>query len=259
MKRVVFCMMTLILFSFPVLGNAGFSSPFPSTVEGLDIPNAHEIGLEGDARVLRGMAPRNDADFQALLNLKVQDILIFKNQTHTEVDEELIALREAGYPDGRVHHIPFRWKNVESFESGCTQALAGLKILRDASRFGRSVFFHCTVGEDRTGFLAGLYRQIMEGKSAQEAFYYEMCENGYGGGNPRKPYAKVVEPIRQELTPLYLKMSLLIKRGAVSMDSLDSGACSQEPSMEEVAAFYPVKKFRCRTSSRYPKRSSSTH
>ncbi len=248
-RLLVFALLFATASSIPVW--AGFLSPFPSTVEGVDIPNAHEIG----PKVIRGMAPRKSKDIEDLIRVGVEDILVFKNQTGKEVDKELRMLEELGFPEERVYHIPFRWKDMESFRTSCVQTIEGLRIMRDASRGGRGVFFHCTSGEDRTGYLAALYRMLAEGGDAQELFRGEMCENGYGRGNPNKPWGAVVSPLRKELTPLYLKMAHLIWRGALTMDSLDASVCGAEPRMRDVAAVYDAKTFRCQPSSKFRRRS----
>ncbi|MFH1724938.1 MAG: tyrosine-protein phosphatase [Elusimicrobiota bacterium] len=241
------------LFAVPAApARAGFESAFPSTVEGLVIPNAHDLKLESKGRVIRGMAPRHEQDIRDLIALGVEDILAFKQAWKDEVNEGIALLKEMGYKEDRLHHIPFRWKYFESFQKPCRQTLEAVKILRDAERDGRTVFFHCTVGEDRTGYLAAVYRLLAQGRTAEDVFQNEMCLHGYGAGNPQKPVERVVLKIRRELTPLYLKMAYLVSIGAVTLDNLDGSACAAEPSEAAVGSLFDEKDFRCETSPRYP-------
>ncbi|MFC1522154.1 phospholipase D-like domain-containing protein [Elusimicrobiota bacterium] len=230
-----------------------FESPFKSTVKGLNIPNSTQLRTDPGARIIRGMAPRNEEDILDLLKIGMDEILIFKEASRDEVDSEYGQLTSRGFPAGRIHHIPFRWRHVKSFKVACTQTVDALKIMRDAERAGRTLFFHCTVGEDRTGYLAGIYSLLKDGKDARSVFKTEMCENGYGSGNPKKPVERVVVPIRKELTPIYLSMAYYVKQGALSLDKLDASVCTAEPSSEKVSAMFDAKVFQCEASSRYKK------
>lgn len=236
-------LMALLLISFNA--SARFDSPFPSTVEGLDIPNSHLIA-EGPGRVLRGMAPDTAERVNSLINYGVTDVLIFKNEIKNEVSKEISDLENAGINRENIQFIPFRWKDIGSFQEACEQTIDGLEILIDVlSSENRTVYFHCTVGEDRTGVLAGLFRMLNDGWDEEKAFQEEMCENGYEAGNPQKPYAKVVKEIEEELTPFYLKMASLIKSGMISAQSLDKNICSSEPEISDSRIF------KCAASSKF--------
>lgn len=98
--------------------------------------------------------------------------------------------------------------------------------MRDLSKYpNRKLFFHCTVGEDRTGYLAGLWDVLTKKNNHKVAFQKQMCERGYSRGNPHKP-EYVVKEIRKDLTPLFLGMLELIKEGKIRLESLSSRACS---------------------------------
>ena len=90
------------------------SSPFISTVPGLDIPNAHKV-YQKEGTIIRSMAPRTDKDYQQLVANKFTDILIFKNQTRKEVDQEIEKLVKLGFKRERIYHIPFKWKDFGNF------------------------------------------------------------------------------------------------------------------------------------------------
>ena len=87
-----------------------------------------------------------------------------------------------------VKSIAFPWKGYPDFKTPCRQTVQGLRFLVGHAQRGMKVYFHCTVGEDRTGELAGLYRMLAEGLDASTAFHGELCEGGYSAGNPQKPY-----------------------------------------------------------------------
>lgn len=105
------------------------------------------------------------------------------------------------------------------------------------------MFYHCTVGEDRTGLLSGLWLLLNTKKSIQYVFKNQMCENGYEAGNPQKP-AYVVNEIREDLTPLFMMMATKIKRGELSLSNLTTKICF---SSIDFKADY----FQCEGSSKY--------
>lgn len=190
---------------------ADLRSPFPSRVVGVSIPNAHKL----DQGLFRGMDPKGfDED---LHHLKISDVLIFKNQVRKEVDEEKERLSAQNMT---VHHLPFPWQRFSSLEEGCGLLVEALRLISEKRQQGRSVYFHCTVGEDRTGALAGLYRMAFLGENLEKVFKEEMCQKGYERGNPKKPQ-RVVEAIRAELTPLFLRMAHKIQLGELSSQNLD--------------------------------------
>ena len=202
---------------------AGLESKFTSSVEGISIPNTHM--LDDNGTVYRGMAPGKR--IQQLVDLGITDVLIFKNQTRKEVDKEIVALKELGYSNEQIHHIPFKWKDINDFKSACIQTVDALKLIKEVYESdSRSIFFHCTVGEDRTGHLAGIWDMLLEGSSTHESFQTQMCERGYGAGNDHKPW-KVVSAIRKGLTPLFFKMARLVENGDLTLDSLDVSACDK--------------------------------
>jgi hypothetical protein len=214
-------------------------------VPGIDIPNTHELG-RGAGAVLRGSAPTSEVYIGQLKTFGVTDVLIFKNPASAKKDEvadEVQRLKEAGYADARVRNIPFKWTGLGPFQQTCEQTVDALSYLRDVyDTPKRAVFFHCTVGEDRTGYLAGLFRMLVDGWPVEQAFQQEMCRNGYEAGDPHKP-AQVVNQIRAELTPAYLRMAFLISNGMLTAKRLDKSACSAEPMIREQPL---AERFKCR-------------
>lgn len=179
------------------------TSPFASTVEGITIGNTHQV-TQG---ILRGSQPGKK--LTELAEHGIKEVIIFKSQTKNEVDQELAELKALGI---KSHHIPFRWKELESVQIACEQTIKALQILRKAQKASRPLFFHCTVGEDRTGLLAGLWRMEQDNISMEEAWQSEMCERGYADGNHKKPWV-VTKSIHQELTPLFLALAEKIESG----------------------------------------------
>ncbi len=231
-------------------GEGGLASPFASTVAGIDIPNTHEVGAGG--MLLRGMAPRSAQDFDQLLAAGVGAVLIFKNQTGvgSDVADEMTTLRARGLADARVTNIPFKWKDLPGFHEPCTQAVQGLKFIATNLAAGKKTFFHCTVGEDRTGLLAAVHRLVTEpGLDAGAAWDREMCERGYGAGNPEKP-AFVIGKLEHGLKPLYRKLAYLVAKGRLRADALDESVCATDPegAPDFADAALPLDRLACGTS-----------
>ena len=246
--------MTSLLFSLFVtsVSWASLRSPFPSSIPRLDIPNSHFLRSTPGAKnsLIRGMAP-TESQISDLLNLGVTDFLIFKNETRNEVRKEVAFLRRQGVSKHRIYNIAFRWKGFKNFREPCIQTLQALAILYKISelRSGRSLFFHCTVGEDRTGYLAGIYRYMTQEQTLHRIFESEMCQKGYSRGNPNKP-SKVTSAIRKDLTPLFLKMISLVDSGVLSVETLKKLSRSRglaPPICSQPARnFYDKNKFKCR-------------
>lgn len=217
------------VFSHPSESRPRLISPFASTVPEISIPNTHLVA-RGAGFLLRGMAPHTPKDIEELGKYGVTDVLIFRNDVAGEkgIQEELELFSRHGKATV-VHQIPFRWKDAVGFSEACQQSVRALKLLRDIHKTnGRGLFFHCTVGEDRTGYLAGLYRVIFEKKVATDVFQNEMCEKGFAEGDPHKP-KHVVDAIHSNITPLYFKMVSLFETGRLKAESLDESSCANEP------------------------------
>lgn len=162
--------------------------------EASTIGNFHQVDREG--LVFRGREPKGA--LIELLSLGITDVIIFKNEVKDEVRSEM-SLAQVNRL--RTHHIPFRWKEIQP-ELACEQVIEALSLIRRVTQARGKVFFHCTVGEDRTGLLAGLFVMNETRASLKEVFRQEMCARGYADGNPAKP-PQVVNKIERELTPLF--------------------------------------------------------
>ena len=80
----------------------------------------------------------------------------------------------------------------------------------------------------RTG-LSGPIRivaRVTAKMDAKEAWNAEMCEHGYGAGNPLKP-SFVIGKLAESLGPLYRKMAYLAAKG--ELDALDPKVCAVDP------------------------------
>lgn len=243
---VLFCLLIL-----PLITIADFVSPFRSSIDEISIPNAHIIANDPKSDrglVIRGMAPVQDGAVEELINYGIEEILIFKNQTREEIDKEVDELFKAKFPMDNIHHIPFKWKDFYNFEVPCIQTIKALRILRHAYKQKKPIFFHCTVGEDRTGFLAGVFRYLLNPRQdINQLFKKELCERGYAAGNPEKPDF-VVNAIRDGISPLFTKFLYKIDSKAISFKNLNYETCSEDPAEDHNftnAKRYNLAKFIC--------------
>jgi hypothetical protein len=223
-----------------------------STVSTVDIANTHVVGT--GTSVLRGMAPWTDDDYADLQGYGIKSVLVFKNQTGTghDVADEVARFEGLGL---HVDQIPFEWKDFASFKEPCEQTVTALQILAKSVSARKKIFFHGTVGEDRTGYLAGLHRLLRESSATPRTmFSEELCERGYGSGNPLKPYFAVVQKLDTQLTPLFLKMAYLIESGKLTTKTLSTAVCATDPATDPGFSADPEldpKTYRCATSTAF--------
>ncbi len=194
----------------------------PSTHVPLEgIGNVHS--LRSDDRILRGASP--EGKVLLLKENGVTDILIFRDGVGPHNNNEKRELMVAGYKDSQIHHIPMKWKNISSFELACRDAVAALKVMNDIEKNPqRKLYLHCTMGEDRTGMISGLYRIVFQGWSTNEAYQKEMCNHGFAEASPHKP-THVVNTVNAGLKSLFVRMAALVEAGRLSKDHLDSDVC----------------------------------
>lgn len=204
--------------------------PFPSTVTGLGIPNAHWVvkaKSQSTGSILRGMRPKDDQAIEGLRELGVDHVLVFKEpkQGVHDIDDLMARYVLKGFDRAKLRNIPFHWKNIPTFEAACVQLVEALRVLHNAALTpGATLYVHCSVGEDRTGLLTALYRRIYEKKSAVDAFREDMCAWGYGDADATKP-KEVVRLINENLTPVFAKMNVLIDQGVFTESKLDAEDC----------------------------------
>ena len=106
-------------------------------------------------------------------------------------------------------------------------------MIEHAKRQGEKLFLHCTVGEDRTGVIAGLWKYWTIEKSSREIMLKEMCAYGYEGRNPNKPRFNV-ENIQAWLTPFFLEMYdqlRISKQQGLSLDDIQCPDTEFEPNI----------------------------
>lgn len=223
------------LVSFAVSTTFALGSSFESEVPGVSIPNAHILltGEKDQAMVVRGMAP-TAGQMEELKSLGIEKVIIFKNETRNEVQKEIAELKDQGFKNRDILHLEFPWKDLTDLQDSCRMTVQALQFMEEAVESQKPVFFHCTVGEDRTGYLAGLF-QIWQQPEASVAqiFQTEMCDRGYEAGSARKP-KQVVGKIRETLTPTFLQMASLLKTWKKQGVSLDVSLCNEvAPTLEK--------------------------
>lgn len=222
-------------------------SPFPSRLveQNISIPNAGMVlgGSDSNGAVWRGMQPiARWNHFNELLQAGMDQVLIFKVAKYdnegrltgdvgkeVETWRRLFNLKEDGSEDvGKINLVNFPYYGFKDFKSACELTLDAIEILHAAEVSGDIIYFHCTVGEDRTGYLAGVFQLLYRLGDVRSVFEQEMCAHGYGAGNPSKP-ANVVAKIHKDLTPLYLKMAYLIHApGGLNLETMDRSVCERD-------------------------------
>jgi hypothetical protein len=224
-------LMKILIVSFLMISASAQAATLSGTVAGLSIPNSHVVTQTESQQVFRGRAPTNK-QMQELLDLGVRQFVIFKNDVRGEVTQEIADLKRLGVPAENIKSIPFPWKDIRNFKEVCEMTITALQTIENATAKGESIFFHCTAGEDRTGYLASLWTLWSGAKtSARESFKQDMCAHGYEAGNPHKPYREVVAKIRETLTPTYQKMLLVLKEARAQNQELDLSMCGTEPTL----------------------------
>lgn len=207
------------------------TSPFVSSIDGVDVKNAHIVVQDkhGDPDVIRSQAPKTQTDFRQFKEFGVTDIVIFKRETGNEVSTEVAKWKDLAITSNHIKHIPIDYINFPNFKTPCSQTIEALSFIHRArSREDSRVLIHCTVGEDRTGYLSGLV-VLMDGeRDLPEIFKNEMCKHGYSGGDPNKPRT-LASQIDRDLTPVFLKMAYFIKSGQLSWKKIDPEICGRDP------------------------------
>lgn len=211
--------------------------------------NTHSVSLdsEGKPKILRGMDPYEK--LPELARNGITDVLVFKpvGKTGAETEEFKAKVRASGVPNVHVFEMP--WKDIYKPSEACIHVVRALKYIKEVDESpDRKMFAHCTVGEDRTGILMGLYRMVKEGWTKEKAFQDEMCRWGYERGNPKKPVKKVVCEIREGLTPLYLRLARAVEYNQLTWNSLsnphiDAKICWNIHKLNKY-----IGKFKCQTS-----------
>lgn len=211
------------------------SSTMADNSERVTLPNMH-IVLEKNSNgmpVYRSNSPYLTQHVLEIIDLNIETVVVYKT-FYDKKDKNLLysLYADSGYDTHRLTHIPMPWKQEGKkpfdYKKACEMTVDAMEIIQNSEG---PVLFHCTVGEDRTGMLAGLLKIQSNGYSVEKAFRDEMCARGYEAGNPTKSESpSVVNAVRAALTPLYLKMATVMKKnkGKISYDD-----CSKLPEAYE--------------------------
>jgi protein-tyrosine phosphatase len=234
--------MKTILIAFLFLANvsaqANLTSKMPSSYPETGIPNSHALS----ENVIRGMAPKSEKDLKRLLELGVEKFLMFKIDTNGDVAKEIEKLKALSVPEKNLLNLPFPWKDITDFKPICEMTVEALNMIKDAEENNEKIFFHCTVGEDRTGYLAGLYRIYrQDNMTVDEIFENEMCDRGYEAGNPKKIFS-VASKVRQSLTPAFFTMINIIEKAEKAKKRLTKSMCKNVEMVEVDLKVYKCKK-----------------
>jgi protein tyrosine/serine phosphatase len=217
---------------------AELESPFVGTIEGLSIPNSHYVI---DELIIRGQTPRNKDEYLELLDLGVKNVLIFKKETKNEVQTEIKTLNSLGIKN---LHISFPWKDILEFTPVCMEVKKALIWLEAKKDAGEKSFFHCTVGEDRTGLLAGLILYNNNSSNVKNIFEEELCQKGYEAGDPNKA-SNISKLVRENLTPVFLKMAYLNKMAKFNPSKINCAHNFNEDSHFSASIYAQTASFRC--------------
>lgn len=195
----------LILATVSAVANAQTTSS--DRPAGITIENAYYVGETKD--IVRGRAPKQN--IPELKPAGITHVLILRNQRGHEVDDEIAALKEAGFRDTNILNIKYKWRDIDQ-EVACEQTAQALEYIHAIEALdGAKLYLHCTAGVDRTSLVSALYRLSVETNLTRaQAFRTEMCARDYGDATDRPP--QVIQPIHEELTPIYLKFAAAIIR-----------------------------------------------
>ncbi len=206
---------------------ASFTSTYASSVSGVTIPNAHVVSQHPGSLVIRGRTPTSEGIDQ-LLAKGVSRVLIFKKPSGGEVTKEIAELKRKGIRNQDILHLEMPWKDITDFRSTCEMTLQSLRFLEESVKTRKSVFFHCTAGEDRTGYLAALWG-LWNGtfRDVNKAIQEEMCNRGYESGNANKPDF-VSQAVRESLSPAFVKMVKLLSDARLRGQNLAQIKCPRD-------------------------------
>ncbi len=207
-------------------------SPYPSSVANFPLANFHLVA-KNKGSVYRGMRPMNAEHAKILVDqANISDVLIFRETTaDVPKEEEMGWFKNLGLSDENISYVPFRWRGFENdFKRPCLETLEALEKIKLAlATSSKSLFVHCTVGEDRTGYLMGLYRMAFEKWNFSKAHREEMCARGYADANVQKPEF-VNTAVHDNISVLFLKMEYGLKTKKWSAARLNRAFCEKDPS-----------------------------
>ncbi len=204
-----------------------------ASAERVSLPNMHVV-LEKNAQgapVYRSNSPYQTQHVLEIMDLNIETVVVYKS-FYDKKDKDLLysLYTDSGYDTSRLTHIPMPWKQDGkkpfNYKKACEMTVQAMEIVQQSTG---PALFHCTVGEDRTGMMAGLLKIQSGGMSTVKAFRDEMCARGYEAGNPTKTESPaVVKAVREALTPLYLKMATVLQKNKGKISASDCANLPEE-------------------------------
>jgi len=165
----------------------------------------------GEPFIFRGSQPFKDSHYEQLKKMKIQNVIIFKIEKDQEVLNEKIKLVQFGIEPQNIYHIPMKWKDFSDYTEACEWTKKALMILVRSYQNRERTYFHCTAGQDRTGYLDGLFQLWLNPQvPLNDVFQKRLCQFGYAGAEPKKPKA-ISNAIDQELTIYFEKIARQIQ------------------------------------------------
>lgn len=153
--------MAVLTFGASLVGCAG-----PRSIMG--VPNFVEM----DKKVYRGGQPSPDG-WIALNKLKVKTVVRLDLPTENPNDDEEAKKFDMEVVD--ASGPPSKWSERYEYPSPekVEKAISAMSNEKQ-----RPVYVHCLHGQDRTGFVVGIYRVLHDHYSKEQA-YKEMLDNGF--------------------------------------------------------------------------------
>lgn len=153
------------------------SNPTPITSE--DVCNFHQV----DEELYRGGRPRPSA-YPKLVEIGVRTIVNLEEQEFAAAEKAAMEELNLGLaPDKQIQFISFPISPAEIDEEGVSHERL-LELFGEIRNAKRPIFLHCYHGKDRTGAIVALYRQLMNQKSAtdayEEAYHYRFSRKDHG-------------------------------------------------------------------------------
>lgn len=192
----------------------------------------------GKPLIFRGAQPFKNSHYEALKKLEIKNIIIFKSEKDNSVSDEMFKLVEYGFELKNIYHIPMKWRNFESFNEACEDTKKALIVLENSYQNNEKTFFHCTAGQDRTGFLDALFHLLINPSvSLKEVFQNRMCQYGYANADLKKP-AFISTALDQELTIFFELIGQQIINLSENRQSIKSLNCQLE--YNDIKIFKPM-------------------
>jgi len=146
-------------------------------------PNFGVVVKDG---IYRGGQPSNADQFEYLKKIGVKTIL---KLNHHGLDRESVDAKRLGLT---LVQVPFAPETIGREET-CGDVARALELLTDRSNW--PVYVHCSRGRDRTGFIVGAYRELVEHWTWTDVDR-ELAAYGHTGG-VRRAYPNITEGLQE--------------------------------------------------------------